>query len=876
MGMFANASLVALLVGVASCLSSYASRAESLNDAKLVDNFSYLAPGVLFPKNSGKGVRERRVHFPNLKFPIEIDPKIDSKAGLRAYLQSIVYGYGGSHGPRGKGQRDSRNFKYPFRDNFCESRGYRTSYCPTGKGHQGVDIRPPTADDVTYWAIAAEAGRVDTISRSGHVTIVTRSPKNGGTGTLQIYRHLDVRTAVVNRGDNVKAGDRLAKVSNIQQGKKGGTFVHLHFEILKTRATENNQFLDRISSGPLPVYTSLLVAYMRELNIVPPIKDGDLAYDARFEMSARELLDGRKVFSSHDERPPDDLPSPPEPLEEAEPPEQPFDVTEVASRWWHNDSVMGLITKGDEHELVYLEPKPKLGEVYRGRTLFRGKRQNGTLHGKARHFDSRCGLQKFDVQGTVDANSKISLRGSRKRFSRRNCEVIATVDENLVFELIPDATGASGSSESVHCSKEICTDREHFFRHYGAYYAKHTWAKPRRLTQERIAALQAVFDIWDTNEELRKPEHLAYIVATVWHESGNRIAPVRECYKSTDEAAIKCVKRLYSKGVAGIPYHIRDRQTGHAYYGRGQAQLTLKENYYRIGKNIGIGDRLVWHADDALKLTISAKNAVLAMYHGWYRSVRSSEFCGASGKCWLGLRHIPFDKPHHWYKARQIIIGTRHAEWVRDHALGILPMIRFIPRTEFVAKYQKERTEPVPKPAEDVLEPRPAPVPTVGSDENKTVELRSKIAAARGRLKEIGSNLDSIDVELESVARGLDGTGSEDTATSGTRPIGAGSNTTRQLLQTSLAAEGQRDQEARQIGDTDPFDSVRPLRPGSIDISGKIYVKHEMDRIRPIPPQRQQLTVESEMDRMWSQVNRDMEVAPPGQITQPLRPDRGR
>ena len=36
----------------------------------------------------------------------------------------------------------SPNYAYPWRDNFCERRGFAVGQCPVGIGHQGQDIRP--------------------------------------------------------------------------------------------------------------------------------------------------------------------------------------------------------------------------------------------------------------------------------------------------------------------------------------------------------------------------------------------------------------------------------------------------------------------------------------------------------------------------------------------------------------------------------------------------------------------------------------------------------------------------------------------------------------------------------------------------------------
>ena len=35
---------------------------------------------------------------------------------------------------------ESKNYAYPWRDNFCEHRDYYVGQCPAGLGHQGEDI----------------------------------------------------------------------------------------------------------------------------------------------------------------------------------------------------------------------------------------------------------------------------------------------------------------------------------------------------------------------------------------------------------------------------------------------------------------------------------------------------------------------------------------------------------------------------------------------------------------------------------------------------------------------------------------------------------------------------------------------------------------
>lgn len=60
--------------------------------------------------------------------------------------------------------------------------------------------------------------------------------------------------------------------------------------------------------------------------------------------------------------------------------------------------------------------------------------------------------------------------------------------------------------------------------------------------------------------------HLAYQLATAWHETAATMQPIAE----------------YGKG-KGRPYGKPNKQTGFTYYGRGYVQLTHFENYQKYG-----------------------------------------------------------------------------------------------------------------------------------------------------------------------------------------------------------------------------------------------------------------------------------------------------
>lgn len=209
--------------------------------------FSYYAPGALLP-GTGNGQTDQIVHAPGILFPIKSAP---------AYLQSQVFTFGG--GVAGGDQCDARNYAYPWRDNFCETRtsNRNSPFCPTPKIHQGQDIRvgtaadcntlrrQPVADRGLHEVIAVEDGVISSI---GTYTVKLRS-----AGSIYNYMHLNMNRLAVTAGQNVKAGDLIGYVSNDFGGT--ATTLHLHFEIMQNTGGS--------SWSHVPPYMSLVAAYER-------------------------------------------------------------------------------------------------------------------------------------------------------------------------------------------------------------------------------------------------------------------------------------------------------------------------------------------------------------------------------------------------------------------------------------------------------------------------------------------------------------------------------------------------------------------------------------------------------------------------------------
>ena len=138
--------------------------------------FSYYPPGELI---SGTGVRHRggdadytayaAIRFPLADGPVQTysqmfinlatarrNPGIPRPCAATASLSAARPGKTPAAAEMPSGGQNS----YPWRDNFCERRGFFVGQCPSGLGHQGEDIVPV--------GCALSGGNSDQCDRSHH------------------------------------------------------------------------------------------------------------------------------------------------------------------------------------------------------------------------------------------------------------------------------------------------------------------------------------------------------------------------------------------------------------------------------------------------------------------------------------------------------------------------------------------------------------------------------------------------------------------------------------------------------------------------------------------------------------------------------------
>lgn len=213
------------------------------------------------------------------------------------------------------------------------------------------------------------------------------------------------------------------------------------------------------------------------------------------------------------------------------------------------------------------------------------------------------------------------------------------------------------------------------------------------LSQQQVDGMNFKLDVWDEQPLSEDLRFLAYPFATSYHETGQRMWPVREGFKETDAEA-----RAYVKA-QGYAYAVPDPTTGEVYYGRGDIQTTWADNYKKVTKELGLSgdDDLYWHPEQALDASISALSLYRGMAEGWYRA-------SSDGKRQTLARYFnaTTDDP---YGAREIVNGDKSKVPSWSNGVSIGNLIKGY-HTKFLSALRAAWIpEPLPPP-----EPEPEPL----------------------------------------------------------------------------------------------------------------------------------------------------------------------
>lgn len=154
------------------------------------------------------------------------------------------------------------------------------------------------------------------------------------------------------------------------------------------------------------------------------------------------------------------------------------------------------------------------------------------------------------------------------------------------------------------------------------------------LNQAQVDGFEAILDEWE-KRNLHDLRWLAYIMATAWHETAQRMQPIEEFGRG--------------RGKAYAP----------TYYGRGFVQITWERNYARLSDVIDVD--LVTHPEKALEMD----NAIQILFEGMIDGL-------LTGKALSDY----FDRESDWRGARAIVNGKDRAAEIAGYAQKIWDSLR--------------------------------------------------------------------------------------------------------------------------------------------------------------------------------------------------------
>lgn len=201
-----------------------------------------------------------------------------------------------------------------------------------------------------------------------------------------------------------------------------------------------------------------------------------------------------------------------------------------------------------------------------------------------------------------------------------------------------------------------------------------------KLTQDQVDGLNAILAAMPAGTP---PTHLAYALATTFHETAFTMQPIREIGRGK-----------------GRRYGRPDPTTGQTYFGRGFVQLTWKENYARAGKELGYQNAFVLNADRVMEPDIAAAILWRGMREGWFTGKKLADFLN--------------DRLTDWRGARRIINGMDKADLIAGHARRFHAAILAALEPEKVAKPEAPSPLPAPEPARPVLPEIPPRAAMIG------------------------------------------------------------------------------------------------------------------------------------------------------------------
>ena len=179
-------------------------------------------------------------------------------------------------------------------------------------------------------------------------------------------------------------------------------------------------------------------------------------------------------------------------------------------------------------------------------------------------------------------------------------------------------------------------DHKKFFDSYRAAYGS--------LNQSQVDGIESLLTCIENDPNITDVRWAAYMLATTKHECADRWQPIEEYGKGKGRSYGNPVSVVGSDG----------KTYNNVYYGRGYVQLTWKDNYDKMGKNLNLNDQLLINP----ALALDPPTAYEIMSYG----MRKGSFTGKK------LGDYINDKTCDYKNARRIINGTDQWEKIQGYA----------------------------------------------------------------------------------------------------------------------------------------------------------------------------------------------------------------
>ncbi len=174
-------------------------------------------------------------------------------------------------------------------------------------------------------------------------------------------------------------------------------------------------------------------------------------------------------------------------------------------------------------------------------------------------------------------------------------------------------------------------NRAKFFAAYKTYFGG--------LTQAQVDGLEALLEALEHDTETLYPSYMAYMLATIKHETANSFRPIteyggRSYFNRYDPVLADTATRRRAARAHGNT----QKGDGYTYRGRGFVQITWKNNYKRLGDAIGCD--LVNYPEKALDPEIAYQIMSYGMRNGVFTGKKLSDYMSANSADYKNARRI--------------------------------------------------------------------------------------------------------------------------------------------------------------------------------------------------------------------------------------------